>query len=83
MGSAKRFFREERAVSVANVSLIVAIDKVQLIERVGKLTARKLERVLSGVDPLQSRRVTRRNPPPTPPFQGGEKQKAACNKSPP
>lgn len=35
--------------SVANVSLIVAIDKAQLIERVGKLTARKLERVLAGV----------------------------------
>lgn len=32
-------------VSVANVSLIVAIDRVQLVEQVGKLTARKLERV--------------------------------------
>ena len=63
--------------SVANVSLIVAIDKVQLIERAGKLTARKLERVLSGVDPVQSRRVTEKNPPPAPPFQGGEEEKAA------
>ena len=50
MGSAKRLFRDGRNDSVANVSLIVAIDKVQLIERVGKLTARKLERVLAGVD---------------------------------
>jgi len=41
--------------SVANVSLIVAIDKVQLIERVGKLTARKLERVLAGVDVVLGR----------------------------
>ena len=36
--------------SAANVSLIVAIDKAQLVERVGKVTARKLERVLAGVD---------------------------------
>lgn len=35
---------------VANVSLIVAIDKAQLVERVGKVTARKLERVLAGMD---------------------------------
>ena len=41
--------------SVANVSLLVAIDKVQLIERVGKMTARKLERVLSGVDVVLGR----------------------------
>ena len=41
--------------SVANVSLIVAIDKVQLIERVGKVTARKLERVLAGVDVVLGR----------------------------
>ena len=54
-GSAKRFFREGRDDSVANVSLIVAIDKVQLIERVGKLTARKLERVLAGVDVVLGR----------------------------
>ena len=33
--------------SVANVSLIVAIDKAQLVERVGKVAARKLERVLA------------------------------------
>lgn len=36
--------------SVANASGVVALDKAQLVERVGKLTARKLERVLSGVD---------------------------------
>ena len=41
--------------SVANVSLIVAIDKAQLIERVGKVTARKLERVLAGVDVVLGR----------------------------
>ncbi len=41
--------------SVANVSLIVAIDKVQLIARVGKLTARKLERVLAGVNVVLGR----------------------------
>ena len=41
--------------SVANVSLIVAIDKAQLVERVGKVTARKLERVLAGVDVVLGR----------------------------
>ena len=54
-GSAKRFFREGRNTSVAKVSLIVAIDKAQLIERVGKVTARKLERVLAGVDVVLGR----------------------------
>ena len=33
----------------------VAIDKAQLIERVGKLTARKLERVLSAVEMVLGR----------------------------
>lgn len=41
--------------SVANVSLLVAIDKAQLIERVGKVTARKLERVIAGVDVVLGR----------------------------
>ncbi len=41
--------------SVANVSLIIAIDKAQLVERVGKVTARKLERVLAGVDVVLGR----------------------------
>ena len=36
--------------SVANVSLIVAIDRRQLIERVGKLPGRQLEQVLAGID---------------------------------
>ena len=41
--------------SVANVSLIVALDKAQLVERAGKVTARKLERVLAGVDVVLER----------------------------
>ncbi len=41
--------------SVANVSLVVALDKAQLIERVGKVTARKLELVLAGVDVVLGR----------------------------
>jgi mRNA interferase MazF len=36
--------------SVANVSLIVAIDKRQLTERVGKLAGRRLDLVLAGID---------------------------------
>ena len=36
--------------SVANVSLIVAVDRGLLTERVGKLTRSKLELVLAGVD---------------------------------
>lgn len=36
--------------SVANVSLAVALDKDQLIARVGKVTGRKLELVLTGID---------------------------------
>lgn len=36
--------------SVANVSLIVAIDKRQLTECVGKLPMRQLEQVLAGID---------------------------------
>lgn len=40
---------------VATVSLIVAIDKTQLVERVGKVTERKLERVLAGVDVVLGR----------------------------
>ena len=35
--------------SVANVSLIVALDKGQLVERVGKVPRRQLELVLSGI----------------------------------
>ena len=35
--------------SIANVSLVVALDKAQLVERVGKVTARKLALVLAGI----------------------------------
>ncbi|MEA3040759.1 MAG: mRNA interferase MazF [Sphingomonadales bacterium] len=36
--------------SVANVSLLVAVDKAQLDERVGKASRPMLERVLAGID---------------------------------
>jgi mRNA interferase MazF len=36
--------------SVANVSLIVSIDKTQLTKRVGKVSKRNLEAVLAGID---------------------------------
>lgn len=36
--------------SVANVSLIVALDRDHLTERVGKLARAKLELVLAGID---------------------------------
>jgi len=36
--------------SVANVSLISALDKAQLTERTGKLARRQLEAVLAGID---------------------------------
>ena len=41
--------------SVANVSLIVAIDKRQLTECVGKLPRRKLDLVLAGIDIMLGR----------------------------
>lgn len=41
--------------SVANVSQIVTLDKNTLIERIGKLPAKKLEAVLSGVDVILGR----------------------------
>jgi mRNA interferase MazF len=41
--------------SVANVSLIVAIDRHQLTERVGKLTRRPFELVLAGIDTVLGR----------------------------
>jgi mRNA interferase MazF len=41
--------------SVANVSLIVALDKRQLVERVGKIPQRQLELVLSGIDVIVGR----------------------------
>ncbi|MBA2467686.1 MAG: type II toxin-antitoxin system PemK/MazF family toxin [Sphingomonas sp.] len=36
--------------SVANVSQVVTLDKAQLTERVGKISGRKLELVLAGID---------------------------------
>lgn len=41
--------------SVANVSLLVAVDKAQLDERVGQVARRTLERVLAGVDVVLGR----------------------------
>lgn len=41
--------------SVANVSLIVSMDKRQLTERVGKLSRRRLELVLAGIDVVLGR----------------------------
>jgi mRNA interferase MazF len=41
--------------SVANVSLIVAVDRHQLIECVGKLKRRQLELVLAGIDTVLGR----------------------------
>jgi mRNA interferase MazF len=41
--------------SVANVSLIVALDKEQLTDRTGKLPKRQLEAVLNGIDVVLGR----------------------------
>jgi mRNA interferase MazF len=41
--------------SVANVSLIVAIDKRQLTECVGRLAQRQVELVFSGIDIMLGR----------------------------
>ena len=41
--------------SVANVSLIVALDKGQLSERVGRIPGRQLELVLAGIDVVLGR----------------------------
>ena len=41
--------------SVANVSLIVAIDKQQLTERVRKLPPRRFQLILSGIDTVLGR----------------------------
>lgn len=41
--------------SVANVSLLVAVDKAQLDERVGQVPRRTLERVLAGIDVVLGR----------------------------
>jgi mRNA interferase MazF len=41
--------------SVANVSQIVALDKSFLTERVGKISAARIELVLSGIDVVLGR----------------------------
>jgi mRNA interferase MazF len=41
--------------SVANVSLIVALDKQQLSERMHKLPPRRLQLILAGIDTLLGR----------------------------
>jgi hypothetical protein len=40
---------------VANVSLIVAVDRRQLTDYVGKLTRRQLDLVLAGIDTVLGR----------------------------
>lgn len=41
--------------SVANVSLIVAVDRRQMTECVGKLTRRELDLILAGIDTILGR----------------------------
>jgi mRNA interferase MazF len=41
--------------SVANVSLIVSLDKTQLTKRVGRISKRHIEAVLAGIDVLLGR----------------------------
>ena len=41
--------------SVANVSLIVALDKDQLTDRTGKLPSRQLQAILTGIDVVLGR----------------------------
>lgn len=41
--------------SVANVSLIIAVDRRQLTESVGKISPRQLESVLAGIDIILGR----------------------------
>jgi hypothetical protein len=41
--------------SVANVSLVVALDKAQLTERAGKIPRRQLDLILSGIDVILGR----------------------------
>jgi mRNA interferase MazF len=41
--------------SVANVSLVVALDKVQLVERIGKIPRRQLDLVLARIDVVLGR----------------------------
>lgn len=41
--------------SVANVSLVVALDKIQLVERIGKIPPRQFALVLAGIDVILGR----------------------------
>lgn len=41
--------------SIANVSLVVALDKDQLSERIGKLPSRQLEAILDGIEVVLGR----------------------------
>jgi len=41
--------------SVANVSQLVAVDKRQLIERIGKVPERQMEGIFSGIDLIMGR----------------------------
>jgi len=41
--------------SVANVSQIVTIDRLQLTERVGKLTRKQMDTIFSGIDIVMGR----------------------------
>jgi len=41
--------------SVANVSLVLALDRGLLSERVGRLSRRKIELILSGIDTVLGR----------------------------
>ena len=75
MGSAKRLFGDEQDDPVATVSLIVAIDKVQLIERVGKVTARKLERCLAASILSKAAGSLEGTHPQPLPFREGRKRK--------
>jgi len=41
--------------SVANVSQLVTVDKAEITERIGKLSQKKLELVLTGIDVVLGR----------------------------
>lgn len=41
--------------SVANISLILTLNKDELVSRVGKISERQLERIFSGIDILLAR----------------------------
>lgn len=41
--------------SVANVSLVAALDKLQLVERIARIPRRQFELVLAGIDVILGR----------------------------